>query len=70
VTQTLKRRNPALLWVGLSALIFLVLILFMPFLQNLFHFDALAIDSALIAVAAGVLCMVWFEVFKILVKKN
>ncbi len=61
---TLGARNRALWWVIAGALSFLALVLYVPTLSRLFHFGTLHADDILIAVAAGILCILGAEAAK------
>jgi Ca2+-transporting ATPase len=67
---TLKTKNNALLGVVCGAIVFLGLVLYVPFLQNLFHFATLHLNDILICLTAGIISIVWFECFKLLAKKK
>ena len=57
--------NTALVYVFLGTVFSLALVLYVPFLQELFRFGALSpVDLALCAVA-GILSILWFELFKV-----
>ena len=62
--ESLKTRNPALLWVASSAIVFLALVIYVPFLQKLFHFTALSPLDLLVAASAGAFTILWFELLK------
>ncbi len=64
ILATLRSPNPALWWVLGGALSFLTLVLLVPFLRELFRFKQLHADDILIAFAAGVISILWFEVLK------
>jgi Ca2+-transporting ATPase len=53
-------------WVVSGAVIFLVLVLTVPFLRNLFTFDALNLWEVALALGGAVLSVVWFEIYKVL----
>jgi len=59
-----RRPNPALKWVVGGALVFLTVVLNVPALRALFHFTILHPVDIAICLAAGVLSILWFEVFK------
>ena len=61
---TIVTRNLALWWVMGGALSFLGLVLYVPPLRQLFHFGYLHADDILIAVAAGVVCIIGVEAAK------
>jgi Ca2+-transporting ATPase len=61
---TLQSPNPALWYVIGGALSFLALVLYVPFLQNLFHFSTLHTVDILICVAGGITSVLWFEGLK------
>ena len=56
--------NKAVKWVVGGAIIFLILILNIPFLINLFQFERIGIIEALICVIAGLFSITWFELYK------
>ena len=60
----LRVPNPAVRWVLLGAPVFLSLALFAPFARRLFRFDPVHLTDLLSSLAAGVLCVIWFEVVK------
>jgi Ca2+-transporting ATPase len=65
VLATARSRNPALWWVVGGALVFLGLVLYVPFLRGLFLFARLHWDDLALCLSAGVVSVLWFEVFKI-----
>jgi len=66
---TLRKPNTALWWVVSGSLIFLSLVLFVPFLRNLFRFSQLHPLDLFICLAAGISSIIWFEGLKVLKKK-
>ncbi|MCJ7467879.1 MAG: cation-translocating P-type ATPase [Maribacter sp.] len=56
--------NKAVKWVVGGAIIFLILILNIPVLINLFQFERIGIIEALICVIAGLFSITWFELYK------
>jgi Ca2+-transporting ATPase len=64
ILDTLHSPNPALWWVVGGALTFLGLVLYVPFLQKLFHLAVLGSLDVLICLAAGAVSIAWFEVMK------
>ncbi|MFH1438061.1 MAG: cation-translocating P-type ATPase [Pseudomonadota bacterium] len=65
LVKMLRVPNPALRFVLAGSALFLALVLFVPAVQRLFHFAPLHAGDLLIALAAGPLCVVWFELLKI-----
>nr|WP_293360383.1 MULTISPECIES: cation-translocating P-type ATPase [unclassified Microcoleus] len=62
--KILKSPNPALWWVLGGGLLFLGLVLYVPFLRHLFSFSLLrAIDLA-ICLGGGLISLIWFELLK------
>jgi Ca2+-transporting ATPase len=61
----LKSPNSALLWVLGGATTFVSLILYVPFLRNLFHFSILHPVDLLVCVLAAAVSIVWFEALKV-----
>jgi Ca2+-transporting ATPase len=66
ILSTLRTPNPALWWVFGGTLFFLGLVLYVPFLRDLFHFSTLHPDDLAICLAGGVVCILWFEGIKLL----
>jgi len=70
IFASFKSPNPALAWVMGGALLFLGLVIFVPFLQGIFHFAPMhAIDFCL-ALIAGIVSITWFEILKIFMRKE
>jgi Ca2+-transporting ATPase len=61
----MRVRNPAVRWVLLGAVTLLSLALAVPWLQRMFHFAPLHASDLLRALGAGFLCVLWFEVVKV-----
>ena len=64
VLAILRTRNPAMWWVAGSAIFFLGLALYVPFLKQLFHFSTLHPYDIALCIGAGVVSMAWFELLK------
>ena len=64
VMTTIRSPNPALWWVQVGTLTFLGLVLYVPFLRDVFHFSTLHADDLVICVAGGFLSILWFELVK------
>jgi P-type Ca2+ transporter type 2C len=62
--KTLTSRNSAFWWVIGGALIFLALVLYVPFLRQLFSFSFLHPIDIAICIGGGVMSLLWFEVLK------
>jgi Ca2+-transporting ATPase len=65
ILRTLHSPNKALWWVLGGAAIFLGLVLYVPFLRNLFRFSTLHFIDLSICLAAGLVSIMWFEALKI-----
>ncbi len=65
ILATLKRPNPAVWWVIGGALGLLALVLYVPFLRELFQFSTLHADDLLLCLGAGVVSITWFELLKV-----
>ncbi|PKN88951.1 MAG: ATPase [Deltaproteobacteria bacterium HGW-Deltaproteobacteria-1] len=65
-----KSPNPALTWVLGGALIFLGLVIFVPFLQGIFHFAPMHTIDFCLALIAGFVSITWFEILKIFMHKE
>ena len=62
--KVLKAPNPALWWVIGGGLLFLALVLYVPFLQQLFSFSFLHPIDLAICLAGGTISLLWFESLK------
>ncbi len=60
----LKTPNPTVKWVAGGAVLFIILIINVPFLQNLFQFSRVGIIEIIISVLAGMSTIIWFELYK------
>ncbi len=70
IVGTLREPNAALWWVGGGAVVFLGLVLSVPGLRNLFHFAPLhGLDLAICLLAGGA-SILWFELLKLLRRRN
>jgi len=64
ILSTLRTPNAAFWWVLGGALFFLGMVLYVPFMQRLFHFQMLHPLDLMICLLAGIISVVWFEVLK------
>ncbi|GAB6097919.1 HAD-IC family P-type ATPase [Desulfatiferula olefinivorans] len=64
VFQTMVSPNPTVKWVFGGALFFLVLVLNVPFLLDLFRFAPVGLIPACLAGLTGALSIIWFELYK------
>jgi Ca2+-transporting ATPase len=67
---SLKVRNDALVWVLGGALVFLMLVIYVPVLRNLFHFAFMHPRDLVISFGAGLLSILWFEIAKYVFRKK
>jgi Ca2+-transporting ATPase len=67
--QSLLHRNVAFWYIILGAIVFLSLILYVPVLQEIFHFSTLDPNDILICLGAGIASVLWFEILKIVRRK-
>ena len=68
--KVLKSPNAALWWVIGGGLFFLVIVLSVPFLRNLFSFSFLHPIDLAICFAGGAISLLWFESLKFLNKRT
>ena len=64
IVETLRTPNTALWWVIGGATVFLGLVLYVPFLRDLFKFAYLHLNDLLLCLASGVISILWFEALK------
>ncbi len=69
ILETFKENNKSVKWVIGGGLIFLSVVLYVPFVRGFFHFSFLHLNDILICLSAGAISILWFEVFKILRRK-
>ncbi len=70
ILDTLRSPNSALWWVLGGALFFMGLVLYTPFLRELFRFSTLHIVDLAISLTAGIISILWFEGFKVISKRR
>jgi len=70
IFATLSTRNTALWVVTGGAIAFMGLVLYVPFLRDLFHFAALGTQDLVICLVAGLASIVWFEGWKLLIGRR
>jgi P-type Ca2+ transporter type 2C len=64
ILSTLRSPNKALWWVLGSTILFLGLVLYVPFLRTLFHFSRLHLNDLILCLSAGLVSILWFEGLK------
>jgi Ca2+-transporting ATPase len=64
ILQTLRNPNKALWWVVGGAMFFLPIVLYIPFLQDLFRFSTLDFVDLGLCLLSGVIGILWFELLK------
>lgn len=64
IFQILLTPNKAVKWVVGGAIFFLILILNVPFLRDLFQFEKIGLTEMLVCTFAGLFSIVWFELYK------
>jgi Ca2+-transporting ATPase len=60
----LSTPNKAVLWIVGGATIFLILILNIPFLLDLFLFEKIRFVEFIVCAGAGLFSITWFEIYK------
>ncbi len=68
IIGTLRAKNTALWWVTGLAVVFLALVLNIPYLRDLFSFEALSPAEVGICCGAALLSIAWFEILKLIKK--
>ncbi len=69
IFRILSTQNKAVTWITGGAVVFLILILKVPFLLNLFQFEKIGYAELIVCTIAGFSSIIWFEIYKHL-KKN
>jgi Ca2+-transporting ATPase len=62
--KILSTPNKAVTWIVGGAIIFLILILNIPFLQDLFLFEKIGLVEFMVCAGAGLFSITWFEIYK------
>jgi Ca2+-transporting ATPase len=70
ILETMSTPNPALWWVVGGALAFLALVIYVPFIRELFGFAHLHFIDIAICFMAGITSVLWFEGLKIINRKQ
>jgi Ca2+-transporting ATPase len=70
IGKILRAPNAALWWVTGGAVVFLGLVLNIAILRDIFRFSAIHPVDVAICVSAGILSIVWFELFKVFSRKR
>ena len=65
IFQILTTSNKTVKYVVGGAAFFLVLVLDVPFLLNLFQFNKISLTESLVCVALGFTSIIWFEMYKV-----
>jgi HAD ATPase, P-type, family IC len=60
----LRTPNPTVKWVASGALLFIGLVLTIPFLQQLFQFSPISIWEVIVSIVIGMSTILWFELYK------
>lgn len=70
ILETMSTPNPALWWVVGGALVALGMVIYVPFLRELFSFAYLHFIDIAICFMAGITSILWFEALKIFNNRN
>lgn len=70
VIETFQSPNPSVRWVTGGIVVLLLLVLYVPFLANAFHFTHLSITDWLVCLVLGILSILWFEWIKVIRRKQ
>jgi Ca2+-transporting ATPase len=68
IIGTFRKHNNAFWWILVIALAALALVIYVPPFTALFHFSALDPVNLLICLGAGLVSIVWFELYKAIKK--
>ena len=66
IVATLNAPNGALWKILFGAVVFLALVLYVPFLQDLFSFATLHLNDLTMTLIAAIASILWFEIFKLI----
>jgi len=65
ILTSLRSPNAALWWILCGAALFLGIVLYVPFLQNVFLFSPLSLLDLTICLGGGIISVMWFEGLKV-----
>jgi len=65
VVGSLTAPNSALWWVVGGTVVFLAAVLLLPMARRLFHFGSLHGSDVALSIAAGLVCVLWFDLVKL-----
>lgn len=66
IFKIIATRNKAVLWVTGGAIIFLTIILNVPFFLDLFQFQKPQLINVIVCSSAGLMSIIWFEIYKLI----
>jgi Ca2+-transporting ATPase len=70
VRTLIERKNRTVGWILGVASLFLVLLLTVPALLELFHFGPIRAGDTLVVLVAGFIGVLWFEIYKVIVNRH
>ncbi len=70
IFTSMRTKNAALIWVVAGALVFLGIIIYVPFFRELFHFKFMHFLDLITCMIAGFVTVLWFELLKVIAKKK
>lgn len=70
VFETLRYKNPLAPFIIIISVLFISLILFVPFIRNEFLLADITTSQLLLCFVIAFLCAIWFEVYKAIFKRN
>ncbi|MCB9140254.1 MAG: cation-translocating P-type ATPase [Caldilineaceae bacterium] len=62
--------NPPMVWAFVSTLLLQILVVYVPFFQNIFHTDPLSVRDVAIAFGASLFILIFVEVWKIFLRRE
>ncbi len=65
VWQTFRQRHNRTLWILVPIMALLVMLLALPGVRAAFHFGPMGASECLVAIAAGMIAVTWFEAYKL-----
>ena len=70
IFETLRYKNSLAPIIIIISLLFISLILFVPFIQNEFLLTDITTSQLLLCFVIAFLCSIWFEIYKAIIKRN
>lgn len=69
IIKLLTIPNKVLFIITLTTLAILLSTIYFPFFSNILHFSALTMNQLLLSFSGGIICVIWFEILKVIFRR-